>query len=87
MQPVRPCAGVGPCSGPGDSQCEYTKSRNTDRCSLFVTDVPVLHMIAYPFPRVWHTVQDDERIVNNDEISDITLIVKVFVCEYLHLQC
>ena len=44
-------------------------------------------MIAYPFPRVWHTVQDDERIVNNDEISDITLIVKVFVCEYLHLQC
>ena len=45
-------------------------------------------MIAYPFPNVWHTVGDDERVLKYDtEIKDINLIMKVFVCEYLHLAC
>ena len=44
-------------------------------------------MIAYPFPDVWHRVTDDERALSNNEIKDVTLIMKVFVCEYLSLSC
>ncbi|CAJ0582205.1 unnamed protein product, partial [Mesorhabditis spiculigera] len=45
--------------------------------------VPILHLIATPFPRVWHTVSDNERILHYPTIQYLTSIVRVFVAKYL----
>jgi len=49
------------------------------------TDVPVLHLIGYPFPDVWHTAADNEAALSYPTIHNINRILRVFVVEYLHL--
>ncbi|KAM7325048.1 hypothetical protein ACRRTK_015301 [Alexandromys fortis] len=47
--------------------------------------VPVLHLIASPFPEVWHTMDDNEENLNESTIDNLNKIIQVFVLEYLHL--
>jgi len=54
-------------------------------CCHLVTDVPILHMISYPFPSVWHTAADNEAALSYPTINNINKILRVFVVEYLHL--
>jgi glutaminyl-peptide cyclotransferase len=49
-------------------------------------DVPILHLIASPFPPTWHTVNDNEANLDFTSITHIRNIMKIFVIEYLHLQ-
>lgn len=51
----------------------------------FRRDLPVLHLISTPFPRVWHTMQDNESALNYDVIDNFNRIFRVFVSNYLHL--
>ena len=44
----------------------------------------ILHMIASPFPSVWHTLQDNKEALNMDTIDMISKIVRVFVYSYLN---
>ena len=50
------------------------------------TDVPVVHLIAYPFPEEWHKASDDKTALHFPTIDNINKILRVFVCEYLHLS-
>ncbi|XP_020022719.1 glutaminyl-peptide cyclotransferase [Castor canadensis] len=47
--------------------------------------VPVLHLIASPFPEVWHTMDDNEENLDESTIDNLNKIIQVFVMEYLHL--
>ena len=50
------------------------------------SDVRVLHWIATPFPRVWHTLDDNEENLHRPTVSNLCKILNVFVAEYLHLE-
>lgn len=48
--------------------------------------VSVLHLIAEPFPRVWHTVGDDASALDIPTMRKWNLLLRVFMCEYLNLR-
>ncbi|KAG9053085.1 hypothetical protein FS842_008704 [Serendipita sp. 407] len=48
--------------------------------------VNVLHIIASPFPRVWHTLQDDASALDIPTMKRWNLIFRVFATEYLRLN-
>ena len=48
--------------------------------------MPVVHLISYPFPDVWHTQDDNETALDFITISNIGAIMRVFVADYLHLD-
>ena len=50
-----------------------------------VAEVPILHLISYPFPDVWHNARDNEASLDYDSIDDLIKILRIFVAEYLHL--
>jgi len=44
-----------------------------------------LHVIADPFPEVWHTMEDDRSHLDWEAIERVASILRVFVAEYLHV--
>ncbi|CAM4653939.1 unnamed protein product [Lepidochelys kempii] len=47
--------------------------------------VQVLHLIPSPFPKVWHTMDDNEQNLNKPTVDNLNKILQVFVLEYLNL--
>lgn len=47
--------------------------------------VPVLHIIATPFPQFWHTLDDTEENMHRPTVENLTKIMTVFLAEYLGL--
>lgn len=47
--------------------------------------VPVLHIIATPFPQFWHTLDDTEENMHRPTVENLTKILAIFVTEYLGL--
>ncbi|XP_055407359.1 glutaminyl-peptide cyclotransferase-like protein isoform X3 [Bubalus kerabau] len=47
--------------------------------------VPVLHLIATPFPSVWHTSDDSEANLHPPTVHNLSRILAVFLAEYLGL--
>ncbi|XP_061734140.1 glutaminyl-peptide cyclotransferase-like a isoform X2 [Nerophis ophidion] len=47
--------------------------------------VPVLHVIATPFPKFWHTLDDTEENMHRPTVENLTKIMAVFLAEYLGL--
>ncbi|XP_062329663.1 glutaminyl-peptide cyclotransferase-like a [Osmerus eperlanus] len=45
--------------------------------------VPVLHIIATPFPSFWHTLDDTEENMHRPTVENLTRILAVFLAEYL----
>lgn len=50
------------------------------------SDVPILHLISNPFPREWHTTDDNRDIVDMDTVENINKILRIFVAEYLNMS-
>ncbi|KAG1719894.1 uncharacterized protein EDB91DRAFT_1240492 [Suillus paluster] len=48
--------------------------------------VNILHIIAYPFPRVWHTLGDDASALDLLTMRRWNMILRVFMSEYLNLR-
>jgi len=48
--------------------------------------VPILHLIAYPFPKAWHKIGDNRSSLDFTRIAHLNKILRVFVAEYLHLN-
>lgn len=48
--------------------------------------VNILHIIAYPFPRVWHTLRDDASALDVLTMRRWNMILRVFMSEYLNLR-
>ena len=53
---------------------------------LFLSGVPVVHLITFPFPHVWHKLSDNESNLDYNSIDDLNKILRVFVAEYLRLS-
>ncbi|KAI8320459.1 hypothetical protein GQ54DRAFT_298662 [Martensiomyces pterosporus] len=49
-------------------------------------NVPVMHLISVPFPKVWHTLHDDGKALDPVVIEDMSLILRSFVASYLRLS-
>lgn len=47
--------------------------------------VPIMHLIAYPFPKVWHTMGDDASVVDLKTVEKLNKIFRIFVSEYLEI--
>ncbi|CAM5173039.1 unnamed protein product [Eretmochelys imbricata] len=47
--------------------------------------VPVLHLIATPFPMVWHTMEDAEQNLHPPTVENLCKILAAFLAEYLWL--
>ncbi|KAJ3041271.1 hypothetical protein HDV00_009664 [Rhizophlyctis rosea] len=47
--------------------------------------VPIVHCITSPFPRVWHTLEDNADALSVDTVRDYSLIFRTLVVEYLGL--
>ena len=47
--------------------------------------VNILHLIATPFPDVWHTLGDDASVVHLPTVEKFNKIFRIFVAEYLGL--
>ena len=48
--------------------------------------VPVLHIIAKPFPNQWHKIGDDLSNVHYPTVEKLNKIFRFFVAEYLQLE-
>jgi len=48
--------------------------------------VPILHLIATPFPKEWHKIGDNKQSLDFNKIANLNKILRVFVAEYLHIN-
>lgn len=48
--------------------------------------VEILHLIAYPFPRVWHNIDDDGEHLDMDSVEDWAVLTTAFAAEWLELE-
>ncbi|TFK54624.1 hypothetical protein OE88DRAFT_1623609 [Heliocybe sulcata] len=67
----------------GDGNYGYIED---DHVPFLRKGVSVLHIIASPFPRVWHTLGDDASALDIPTMRRWNLILRVFMAEYLGLQ-
>lgn len=69
--------------------CVVSKNILSDIINVFLfplyinLGVPVLHVIATPFPQFWHTVDDTEENMHRPTVLNLTKILAVFLAEYL----
>ncbi|KAL4647349.1 glutaminyl-peptide cyclotransferase-like protein-like [Arapaima gigas] len=56
-----------------------------DHIPFLQKGVPVLHLIATPFPSFWHTLEDIEENMHPPTVENLTKILAVFLAEYLGL--
>ncbi|KAI0040140.1 glutaminyl-peptide cyclotransferase-like protein [Auriscalpium vulgare] len=57
-----------------------------DHVPFLKRGVSVLHVIAEPFPRVWHTLGDDASALDLPTLRRWNLIMRIFFSEYLGLR-
>jgi hypothetical protein len=48
--------------------------------------VEILHVIPSPFPKVWHTMQDDGAHLDGATVRDWARIVAAFTLEWLDMM-
>ncbi len=53
---------------------------------LCFTEVPIIHIIPAPFPRVWHKVSDNMSAIDKNTVQNFKKILMVFLYEYFYLQ-
>ena len=44
-----------------------------------------MHIIASPFPEVWHTSNDNDNAVDYPTVEKLNMIFRIFVAEFLNL--
>lgn len=57
-----------------------------DHIPFLKKDVPILHLIPYPFPPFWHESGDNRRNVDMKTTENINKILRIFVASYLHID-
>jgi len=56
-----------------------------DHVHFMNKNVPILHLIAGPFPDVWHTIRDDQSAIDPPTVTKLNRILRLFVAHYLGL--
>lgn len=77
--------------GNGDGKHKYFHGSNhpqyeDDHVPFFQRGVPILHLIPYPLPEVWHRLSDNATNIDWDSSMDILNIVNAFTYSVLHLM-
>lgn len=57
-----------------------------DHTPFLERGVPIVHLITYPFPRVWHKAGDNADAIDWKFVSNFRRIMMVFLHEYFHLH-
>ncbi|KAG8691210.1 hypothetical protein FRC11_005909 [Ceratobasidium sp. 423] len=57
-----------------------------DHIPFLQRGVSILHVIASPFPQVWHTLGDDASALHMPTMKHWNMVLRVFVSEYLGLR-
>jgi glutaminyl-peptide cyclotransferase len=57
-----------------------------DHVPFMQRGVEILHLIPSPFPRVWHTLDDDGEHLDMPTVEDWTKLVTAFAAEWLDLD-
>nr|XP_034188813.1 glutaminyl-peptide cyclotransferase isoform X1 [Osmia lignaria] len=56
-----------------------------DHIPFLQRDIPILHLIPYPFPKVWHKPSDHCDNIDIKTTENINKILRIFVASYLHV--
>ena len=56
-----------------------------DHIPFLERGVPILHLIPYPFPSVWHTARDNQQALDRETMDAWSKLARVFTAEYLGL--
>nr|XP_027204843.1 glutaminyl-peptide cyclotransferase-like [Dermatophagoides pteronyssinus] len=56
-----------------------------DHLPFIIRNVPVLHLIPHPFPRIWHSMDDNLDNLNFNSISRFVTIMQIFLLNYFGL--
>ncbi|KAL1916285.1 uncharacterized protein VTP21DRAFT_5902 [Calcarisporiella thermophila] len=56
-----------------------------DHLPFLQRGVPIVHLIPYPFPSVWHTKEDNATAIDPPTVANWAIILRTFVAEYLDL--
>ncbi|KAJ2604574.1 hypothetical protein EV177_006371 [Coemansia sp. RSA 1804] len=57
-----------------------------DHIPFIRRNIPVLHLISRPFPKVWHSLADNASALDANVIANMSLILRSFVASYLKLR-
>jgi len=57
-----------------------------DHIPFLKKGVRILHLISVPFPKEWHTLDDDESCLNPTIISELLVIFRRFLVEYFQFD-
>ncbi|KAH7119828.1 glutaminyl-peptide cyclotransferase precursor [Dendryphion nanum] len=57
-----------------------------DHVPFMARGVEILHIIPAPFPRVWHTMDDDGAHLDADTVEDWARLVTAFMAEWMELE-
>ncbi|KOX78388.1 Glutaminyl-peptide cyclotransferase, partial [Melipona quadrifasciata] len=57
-----------------------------DHIPFLRRDIPILHLIPYPFPKVWHKPSDNRNNIDLKTNENINKILRIFVASYLHIN-
>ncbi|KAI9364566.1 hypothetical protein BD770DRAFT_406597 [Pilaira anomala] len=57
-----------------------------DHVPFLQRGVNVLHMIPYPFPKVWHNKGDNADCIDQAVVENLAVIFRTFAAEYLELD-
>ncbi|XP_050306313.1 glutaminyl-peptide cyclotransferase-like isoform X2 [Anthonomus grandis grandis] len=64
----------------------FTGNIEDDHLPFLRRNVPILHLIPIPFPKEWHTPNDDRNIIDIKTVENLNMILRIFLAEYLHLD-
>ena len=57
-----------------------------DHVPFMARGVEILHIIAYPFPSVWHRIDDDGEHLDIDTTEDWAVLATAFAAEWMELE-
>ncbi|XP_015116520.1 glutaminyl-peptide cyclotransferase [Diachasma alloeum] len=57
-----------------------------DHVPFMRRNVPILHLIPSPFPRIWHTSKDNRNAISIPTTENLNKILRLFVASYLKLK-
>ena len=60
-------------------------SKASNNIVILFSGVPILHVIATPFPKQWHKSGDNLNTVHFPTVEKLNKIFRLFVAEYLQL--
>jgi len=67
--------------------CGFGSSIEDDQIPFEMNGVrKILHLIAMPFPQVWHQQGDDASMIHHPTVNNLMKVFRVFLIENLRLR-